>query len=271
MHKVKLLIKKIDRFLVFSLINKMMKKLTILVFRRDIRKRLNVAFTVYTNSNSELADLCDLFGSDKGSNLSTGHPFSWKPHMYTDFYQLLLGSRRQNIRSVFECGIGTSDFSISANMGPEAKAGASLRVWREFFPNANIYGGDIDSKVIFQEERIETFCFDQTDPISIFRVFSNFEKNSLDLIIDDGLHTYNAGLTLFLNINHILANDGYYVVEDVTPESMKKFLREFENYPDFRVYPILFHEKNKFQELNSLLLITRNQSKLSQENSTNSL
>ncbi len=258
MQKVKRIIKWFDTFFLFSLASKLKKLATVWFLKKSTSRQFNASFTVYTDSNSDLAVLCDLFGSDKGSTLPDGHSFPWKPHLYTDFYQFLLSSRRLDIHSVFECGIGSKDLSIPANMGAEAKIGASLRVWRDFFPNASIYGGDIDEKVIFHEERITTFCFDQTDPTSISKAFVNFDAKSLDLIIDDGLHTYNAGLTLFLNINHTLADDGYYIIEDVTPRSMKKFIKKFESFSEYCIKPIVFHEKGAFQELNSLLLITRN-------------
>ena len=257
MQKVRQRIRQFDKFFLFSMVSKLKKLTSVWILKKSTSRKFSASFTIHTDLNSELSTLCDLFGSDKGSNFPDGHPFPWKPHLYADFYQLLLSSRRLNIHSVFECGIGSSDLSISANMGAEAKAGASLRVWREFFPNACIYGGDIDEKVIFQEERIVTFCLDQTDPNSISEVFADFDEKSFDLIIDDGLHTYDAGLTLFLNINHTLADDGYYIIEDVTPRSMRKFIKKFKSFSDYCIKPIVFHEKDNFQELNSLLLITR--------------
>ena len=34
--------------------------------------------------------------------------------------------------------------------------GASLRVWKDFFSNAKIYGSDIDKDILFNEDRIFT-------------------------------------------------------------------------------------------------------------------
>ena len=34
-------------------------------------------------------------------------------------------------------------------MGIKGKPGASLRVWKDYFPNANIIGVDIDENILF--------------------------------------------------------------------------------------------------------------------------
>ena len=35
--------------------------------------------------------------------------------------------------------------------------GASLKVWREYFPNAKIYGADSNNNLIFQTKNIKAF------------------------------------------------------------------------------------------------------------------
>ena len=50
---------------------------------------------------------------------------------------------------MFELGIGTNNKELLSHMQSEFKPGSSLRAWQEYFPNANIYGADIDSDIIF--------------------------------------------------------------------------------------------------------------------------
>ena len=52
-------------------------------------------------------------------------------------------------------------------MTANGKPGASLRVWRDFFPNAKIYGGDIDKETLFIEDRISTYYVDQFENSTI--------------------------------------------------------------------------------------------------------
>ena len=100
-------------------------------------------------------------------------------------------------------------------MTSNGKPGASLRVFRDYFPKAEIYGGDIDNKIFFQEERIFTFEVDQLSSPSIEKMWSNINKSNFDLIVDDGLHTCEAALNLFENSFKKLKNGGVYIIEDV--------------------------------------------------------
>lgn len=252
----------INRVLFFQIPSKSFRHFKRILQKRRLRKKYNSYFTVYSFYSTALANLCDKYGSDKGSALPTGHTYSWHPHCYTEFYELVFRNIRMNVRMVFECGIGSSDPNLPANMGNNAKPGASLRVWREYFPNAKIYGADIDSSTLFSEDRITTFQLNQLDSVSIRNAFVNFDKESFDFILDDGLHTFEAATTLFANTNYLLSRNGIYIIEDVTPDTLKRFLNESIVTDDFVLSPIVFHERKQNQELNSLLMITRNHYKI---------
>ena len=143
-----------------------------------------------------LPALCDKYGSDKGSISNQGRLYNWQPHTYTDYYHDLFSHSRKNILKVFECGIGTDDINLRGNMGANASPGASLRVWRDYFPNASIVGADIDKNILFSEDRIKTFFVDQTKKQSIKNMWSNIGYSDFDLMVDDGLHTYEGGVLL---------------------------------------------------------------------------
>ena len=80
------------------------------------------------------------------------------------------------------------------------RPGASLRVWRDFFPNANIYGADVDKKILFSDNRIYTFYVDQFNPQSIQEMWKNVDQDNFDLIIDDGAHYLKLIKNLFENL-----------------------------------------------------------------------
>lgn len=198
------------------------------------RQRAQIVLNYSHRPNSLLDHLCDFHGSDKGGFPEHRNPYPWLSHSYTDFLSLLFEPWREEVNLVFECGIGTNDLSIPANMSATGVPGASLRVWRDFFPNAQIVGADIDKKVLFQEERIETFVVDQADPRSVRQMWKKIGKSGFQLMIDDGLHTFRAGSTLFLESIDRLAPDGTYIIEDVQQDDMFRYMDFFRGF-DLRV------------------------------------
>lgn len=183
----------------------------------------------------ELNFLCDKYGSDKGSNFNVAnnnlHPYSWLPHTYTNIYEALFRNNRHEIKNVFECGIGTDNEDIQSNMSAKGKPGASLRVWRDYFINANIYGADIDRSCLFEEEKIKTGYIDQTSPVDIKNYFKNFDFK-FDLMIDDGLHTGKAALCLFENSIDYLSKNGIYCIEDLSIEGIEVLYDYFKTKSD---------------------------------------
>ena len=174
------------------------------------------SYSTFYNANNILSKLCEKYGTDKGYvNFKKKTPYGWRPHSYSMYYHSLFSHCRENIKLVFECGIGTNNLDVESNMTMEGKPGASLRVWKEYFNNALIIGADIDNRILFQEDRIKTYEVNQLNPSSIKSMWSNIKYDNFDLIIDDGLHTLEAGLTFFHNSFRKLKKGGLYIIEDV--------------------------------------------------------
>jgi hypothetical protein len=161
----------------------------------------------FSSSRTEdLSSLFGKFGSDKG-----------QPNDYYKLYSFLLDSP-SSITAILEIGLGTNNLRIASNMGVFGKPGASIRAFKEFLPNAKIYGADIDRDILFTEDRIETNWVDQCNLVSLKNLFVNMDRN-FDLIIDDGLHAPNANLaTLLLSLDYC-SKGGYVVIEDISRES----------------------------------------------------
>lgn len=154
-----------------------------------------------------LKELFDQHGSDKGDT----------NHRYHLLYGALLAST--DASALLEIGLGSNNVNVVSNMGSHGKPGASLRAFRDYLPNAQIYGADIDRGILFKEERISTFFVDQTD-LDSFSALSASVPEEFDLIIDDGLHSPNANLaTLVFGLNRLKVN-GYFLVEDISPAAL---------------------------------------------------
>lgn len=150
-----------------------------------------------------LCELAEKYGSDKCPQIC---------HTYTPFYYELLKDKRQSFKKVLELGIG------SKRMMPTAvehyQVGASLRMWRDFFPNAQIYGVDKSRSCIFQDDRIETFLMDTKNKHEMERLIFKIGSD-IDLVIDDGSHRTGAQLKVAKKLLSLLDKKVIYIVEDV--------------------------------------------------------
>ncbi len=177
----------------------------------------------FPNQHTELHHLCQKHGTDKGHTDLATHPCGGLAgrdytHNYASVYDLLFAQKRKHIKNILECGIGANNPETGGSMtwaSDAYKPGASLRMWQEYFPNAKIVGLDHDPTCLFTDDRIETYQCDQTDPQSIGKFLAQIGDRKFDIIIDDGLHEFNAGATLFENMIDRLEDDGVYVIEDV--------------------------------------------------------
>src|SRR6516164_1770982 len=127
-----------------------------------------------------------------------------KGYLYGGLYGVLLSPTRECIRCVVEIGIGTMIPGAPSSMvgfGAENyRPGASLRAWRDFFPNAEVHGVDVapDTR-IDSEPRITTHLCDSSNPNQVAAMLTAIALLIPDLIIDDGLHTASAQIATFRN------------------------------------------------------------------------
>ena len=228
---MKKILRKLDKILFLGFFERKYRTYKVNRSVRFERGQLNYGFTLQyqKNHNSNINKLCDTYGSDKGEVNPSGNPYSWNSHNYADFYSLIFSLRRNDVRLVVECGLGTNNPNLISSMGVDGEPGASLRVWKDFFPNAQIIGCDIDNEILFEDERITSFHCDQTSQISIKKFCSNakLDDDSVDIIIDDGLHNFFAGKCFFENMISSLRADGIYIIEDVTYSDMIKYKQYF--------------------------------------------
>jgi len=169
----------------------------------------------YQKDQTELREIMNNFGSDKGS----GH------HNYTSFYDRLFNYLKDKEINLFEMGLGTNNPNLPSTMGVNAKPCASHYGWNKYFKNGKIYGADIDRDILIYTDDIKTWYCDQTIPTDIEHLFKNDDLKDIefDIIIDDGLHTFNANFTFFRNSIHKLKKGGIFIIEDLLPDVAKTF------------------------------------------------
>lgn len=152
---------------------------------------------------SELESLLRYYGSDK----PTRHDY----HLVYAPIFADIGS----VTCLLEIGLGSNNEDVPSNMGKTGRPGASLRAFRDYLPGCNVYGADVDERILFSEDRIVTSRVDQTDKVSM-RALAARLPEGLDLVIDDGLHSPNANLAVLLLGLEKVRQGGWIVIEDVS-------------------------------------------------------
>jgi len=137
-----------------------------------------------------LTKLANKYGCDKG----TVHRGK---HGYTFYYFNKWKEIRYKVKNIFEIGINQ---------------GASLRMLRDFFPNATIYAIDVLPERIFQSERIKTYLCNATEETDLNNLLKGI---NFDIILDDGGHN-NIDQQLSLSyLFKYLKHGGMYIIEDL--------------------------------------------------------
>jgi trans-aconitate methyltransferase len=123
-------------------------------------------------------------------------------HNYLQFYEKHLPDRSFNGRLI-EFGIWT---------------GSSIRMWREYFPNAEIVGVDVKLRC----EPMEGVTLIEASSTDI----AELQKlGSFDIIIEDASHdTLDQQINFFWMYNHQLNPGGLYIMEDLHTSFMKEHI-----------------------------------------------
>lgn len=181
-------------------------------------------------NEKDLTPLCKIafkYGTDKCPQIG---------HNYTPVYFNLLKDRKDKIKKVLELGIGSR--ATMQWVPKHYQTGASLLMWRDFFPNAVIYGVDRDPSTIFQTDKIKTILGSTTNVVSLKKLAEEIGYD-IDLVIDDGPHNERFQLQAVRTLLPLLKKDCIYVIEDANrPEMIKEQLPEYDcqvfQFPDKR-------------------------------------
>jgi hypothetical protein len=151
-------------------------------------------------------------------------------HSYLPLYQKLLISKKETAKNVLEIGICN---------------GGSIKLWFDFFKNANVYGLDImDSNNVWEgiknNEKITLYT--STDAYNNDFFITNFLNKNIkcDFILDDGPHTLESMKQFIKLYSQIMTDDGILIIEDVqlldwidilkneVPENLKQFVKIYD-------------------------------------------
>ena len=160
-----------------------------------------------------LTVLANLYGTDKGT---IGPTPEWEPHNYTDIYEAYLARFRHSSICILEIGLGVTGAQWETTIVQGRNTGgASAKMWYDYFPNAQIYGIDINPCPYLDNDRIKTFVADQGRPEDLEAFIAKTGGIEFDVIIDDGSHRPDHQQICLSSLLKKLKSGGLYVIEDL--------------------------------------------------------
>lgn len=136
-------------------------------------------------------------------------------HCYLDNYEKYLAPLRDKEFVLLELGVGN---------------GSSIKMWREFFPNAKVYGIDINPDCAGEG----IFIGSQTDTDFLNNVLSQIGTPTV--LIDDCSHEGKLTIETFKYLFPKISDGGLYFVEDCATFYNNHYSGEFESNGRSRVY-----------------------------------
>lgn len=183
-------------------------------------------------ADTPLCKLAQKYGTDKSPWISET---VWG-HNYTPVYYEKFRDMRNSVKKVLEIGIGTKK-----SMPPKVRklknyvVGASLYMWRDFFPNATIYGIDVLPECMVKGDRIETFLVDQGNKNQLEDLIKKIGSD-IDLVIDDGSHKALHQVFTCVVLKPLLNPEAVYVIEDVKRMEIASFLEEWGYQIEYKMF-----------------------------------
>jgi 8-demethyl-8-alpha-L-rhamnosyltetracenomycin-C 2'-O-methyltransferase len=147
---------------------------------------------------STLTKISEKYDTSKRTELQCAH--------YSRIYERYFSALRERPLTLLEIGV---------------LRGESLKMWEEYFPNAEIYGVDIDisravNNIIHSEHpRIKLTEFNQENIAHHRSLIHDIIKKPLDIVIDDGSHKNAHQILSFREIFPYVSSGGIYVIEDL--------------------------------------------------------
>ncbi len=198
------------------------------------------AFSFHVDYKETSSPLCLIgahYDTDKSSqrmNVSGGRHC----HPYTLFYHSVFRSKQNAPLTIAELGI---------------LDGASLLMWKDYFPQATLYGFDVSLGLINQfklkygNDRTHLGMLDVKDLSSIVEAFRSTGVQ-FDLIIDDTTHQFEDQLKVIEAVHPYLKPGGMLIIEDIFLayneqdyiDRLKPILDQFQDY-----YFISMDHKNR--------------------------
>ena len=176
-------------------------------------------YYIYIYIYMSLEEIVDNMKTDKNTT-----------HSYLPLYQKLLISKKETAKNVLEVGICD---------------GGSIKLWSDFFTNANVYGLDILNinehwGGIKNNEKIILYTSTDAYNNDFFNTHFLNKNIKCDFMLDDGPHSLESQRQFIRLYSQIMTDDGILIIEDVqswdwidilkneVPEHLKQYIKVYD-------------------------------------------
>ena len=170
-----------------------------LVFNTKNKKSFNKVFIDTSLSTTKLCELGKKFPTVKSPIQLTGHRAG-----YTGVYSLLFSSLIDKTITLAEIGIEDNN---------------SIKMWRNYFKKAKIYGFEFDDKKIkkAKKHKLNKTYIRKINVHNEKDITESFKKTKtrFDIIIDDSTHIFEDQIRIIKNCYKFLNKNGILIIEDI--------------------------------------------------------
>jgi hypothetical protein len=136
---------------------------------------------------------------------------------YTLVYEMLFEPMRDRALNFLEAGLAIGGPEHGMPASRQVSEAPSVRMWKEYFPHARIFGLDISDFSAFETDRFKFYQADCGDGKQLDNVVAELSGSGvfLDIIVDDASHaSFHQQLTM-LKLFPLLKAGGLYIIEDL--------------------------------------------------------
>jgi len=195
-----------------------------LVFNTKNKKSFNKVFIDTSLSTTKLCELGKKFPTTKSPIQLPGQRSG-----FTGVYSLLFSSFVDKAITIAEIGIEDNN---------------SIKMWRNYFKKAKIYGFEFDDKKIkkAKKHKLNKTYIRKINVHNEKDITKSFKKTktSFDIIIDDSTHIFEDQIRIVKNCYKFLNKNGILIIEDIY--KYRKEHSEKNYFNNLRKYKKYFHE-----------------------------
>lgn len=179
----------------------------VMVYQNTIKEMVRLGEAKY--NYGYFAEFTDLSGiGDKWATDKCSYD-----HNYLEKYEFFLRKFKDTPFNLLELGVFHGD---------------SLRMWQEYFLQAEIFGVDIqESCRQYASDRINVIIADLSDEAELIKLYDVRPS----VIIDDASHLWSHQIKALFSLWHCLPHGGVYIIEDMETSVNQKQITGYDDFP----------------------------------------